>query len=179
MNKDIKYILMSEADIAEAVERIAEQINEAFNGEPLLAVIILKGSVFFAADLIRKLNMPVEVDFMKVSSYGDTHISTGAVRIDLDTKDDLTDNNVLIIEDIVDSGNTLFKLKAMLQARNAKCIKICTLLDKPERREVPVKVDYVGKVIPNEFVVGYGLDYSENYRNLPYIGVLDEKVYAQ
>ncbi len=178
MHKDVKYELMTEAEIKETVSRIADEINKDFSDEPILAIVILKGSMFFAADLVRKLKMPVTLDFMKVSSYGNTHFSAGTVKVQLDTMLDLTGVNVLIIEDIIDSGNTLFKLKTMLSARNAKCVKLCTLLDKPERREVAVDADYVGKVIPNEFVVGYGLDYAESYRNLPYIGVLDEKVYS-
>ncbi len=178
MHNDIKYVLMSEAEIAEAVSRVANEINKDFGDEPILAIVILKGSMFFAADLLRQLKMPVTLDFMKVSSYGNSSESTGDVKILLDTKSDLTDTNVLIVEDIIDSGNTLYKLKELLLKRNTKTLKLCTLLDKPERRESPVEADYTGKTIPNEFVVGYGLDYAENYRNLPYIGVLDEKVYS-
>ncbi|MBQ7793609.1 MAG: hypoxanthine phosphoribosyltransferase [Clostridia bacterium] len=178
MHKDIKYELMSKEEIAAAVSRLAAQINKDFANEPVLALVILKGSMFFAADLIRELTMPVTLDFMKVSSYGSSSSSSGKVQLQLDTMLDLTGQNVLIIEDIIDSGNTLYKLKTLLCERNAKCVKLCTLLDKPDRRETPITADYTGKLIPNEFVVGYGLDFAERYRNLPYIGVLDEKVYS-
>ncbi len=177
MHKDIKYELMSKEDIAQAVSRVAAAINKDFGDEPILAIVILKGSLFFAADLIRELAMPVTIDFMKASSYGSGSQTSGKVQLQLDTMLDLTGINVLIIEDIIDSGNTLYKLKNLLCERNAKCVKLCTLLDKPDRREAPVAADYVGKLIPNEFVVGYGLDFAERYRNLPYIGILDEKVY--
>lgn len=178
MQKDIKYVLMTEDEIKSAVERLSEKINNDFADEPVLALIILKGSMFFASDLLKKLTMPVTIDFMKVSSYGHDSKSCGSINILLDTSLDLAGLNVLIIEDIIDSGNTLSKLKSLLAERNPKCIKLCTLLDKPERRESEINADYTGKIIPNEFVVGYGLDFAERYRNLPYIGVLDEKVYS-
>lgn len=178
MHKDLKYILMSQEEIAATVKRLAEKINKDFAGEPVLAIIILKGSMLFASDLIRELDMPVTIDFMKVSSYGKNSTSSGSVNLSLDTEIDLTDLNVLIIEDIIDSGNTLSKIRNLLSQRHAKCVKLCTLLDKPDRRETPIQADYAGKLIPNEFVVGYGLDFAERYRNLPYIGVLDEKVYS-
>ncbi len=178
MHKDIKYELMSKEEIALTVSRIAAAINKDFKDEPVLAIVILKGSMFFAADLIRELTMPITIDFMKVSSYGSSFETSGKVQLQLDTRLDLTGVNVLIIEDIIDSGNTLNKLKSLLCQRNAKCVKLCTLLDKPDRRETPITADYTGKLIPNEFVVGYGLDFAERYRNLPYIGVLDEKVYS-
>ncbi|MBS7298359.1 MAG: hypoxanthine phosphoribosyltransferase [Eubacteriales bacterium] len=178
MQKDIKYVLMTEDEIKSAVERLSEKINNDFAGEPVLALIILKGSMFFASDLLKKLTMPVTIDFMKATSYGHDSKSSGNINILLDTSLDLAGLNVLIIEDIIDSGNTLSKLKSLLAKRNPKCIKLCTLLDKPERRESEINADYTGKIIPNEFVVGYGLDFAERYRNLPYIGVLDEKVYS-
>ncbi len=178
MHKDMKYVLMSEEEIKATVSRLAEKINDDFAGEPVLALIILKGSMFFAADLMRELTMPLTIDFMKVSSYGQDSKSSGNINILLDTSLDLAGLNVLIIEDIIDSGNTLSKLKDLLAERNPKSIKICTLLDKPERRESAINADYTGKLIPNEFVVGYGLDFAERYRNLPYIGVLDEKIYS-
>lgn len=178
MHKDLKYVLVEADEISSIVENLAGQINKDFNNEPVLAIVILKGSMFFAADLMKKLSMPLTVDFMKVSSYGTGSASSGMVKLALDTAADLTGINVLIIEDIIDSGNTLAKVKALLSQRGAKCVKICTLLDKPERRETDISADYSGKVIPNEFVVGYGLDFAERYRNLPYIGVLDEAVYS-
>lgn len=178
MNKDIKRVLLSREEIAAAVGKVAGEVNEYFGDEPLLAIVILKGSMFFAADLLRELKMPVSVDFMKVSSYGKATASSGMVNLALDTEADLTGLNVLIIEDIIDSGNTLSKVHKLLAQRGAKCVKICTLLDKPERRETEINADFTGCVIPNEFVVGYGLDFAEKYRQLPYIGVLDEKVYS-
>ncbi|MEE0944153.1 MAG: hypoxanthine phosphoribosyltransferase [Clostridia bacterium] len=178
MHKDIKYVLMSKEEIGTAVSCLAEKINNDFAGEPVLALIILKGSMFFASDLLKELTMPLTIDFMKVSSYGQDSKSSGDINILLDTSLDLAGLNVLIIEDIIDSGNTLAKLKSLLAERGPKSIKICTLLDKPERREAAINGDYTGKLIPNEFVVGYGLDFAERYRNLPYIGVLDEKVYS-
>lgn len=178
MHKDIKRILMSETEIADTVCRLADRLNTEFGDEPIVAVVILKGSMFFAADLIRKLNMPVILEFMKVSSYGSGAVSSGTLRLDLDIGTDLAGRNVLIIEDIIDSGNTLFRVRDMLSQRGAKSVKICTMLDKPECREADIHSDYIGKSIPPEFVVGYGLDYDERYRNLPYIGVLDEKLYS-
>ena len=179
MNEDIEYILLDEAKISESVKRVAEQINSEFGSEPILAVVILKGSMFFASDLLRQLHMPVTVDFMKVSSYNLSTESSGSLSVALDVGFDLTGLNVLIIEDIVDTGNTLSRVKMMLAGRGAKCVKICTLLDKPERRETEIEADYVGAVIPNEFVVGYGLDYAEEYRALPYVGILKKSVYSK
>lgn len=178
MNKDIKRVLLDKEEIAAAVKKVAGEVNAQFVDESVLAIIILKGSMFFAADLLRELKMPVTVDFMKVSSYGKGSVSSGMVNLSLDTEIDLTGLNVLIIEDIIDSGNTLAKVRMLLAQRGAKCVKICTLLDKPDRREVEIDADFTGRVIPNEFVVGYGLDFAEKYRNLPYIGVLDEAVYS-
>lgn len=177
MHKDVEKILLNEEKIAAAVSKIAVKINDDLNGEPLLAVIILKGSTPFAMDLIRKLDMPVEIDFMQVSSYGKSTVSNGFINVKKDIEQDISGKNVLIIEDIIDSGNTLFKIKKLFEHRNAKSVRICTMLDKPSRRVVDVKVDYVGEEIPDEFVVGYGLDYNEQYRNLPYIGVLKKCVY--
>lgn len=177
MHKDLKSILMTEEEISKVVTRLADEINNDYKGKPLFAIVILKGSMFFASDLLKKLDMPVTLDFMKVSSYTNGSVSSGVVSLSLDTLDDLSGLDVLIIEDIIDSGNTLSKLKSLLSNRNANSVKICTLLDKPERREVDITPDYCGSTIPNEFVVGYGLDYAESYRNLPYIGILDESVY--
>lgn len=177
MHKDVEKILINEKKISEAVSQIAKKINVDLNSEPLLAVIILKGSTPFAMDLIRKLDMPVEIDFMQVSSYGKSTISNGFINIKKDIEQDISGKNVLIIEDIIDSGNTLFKIKKLFEDRKAKSVRICTMLDKPSRRVVNVDVDYVGAEIPDEFVIGYGLDYNEQYRNLPYIGVLKRSVY--
>ncbi len=177
MHRDAKYILINEDEIKGIVSDLAEQINRDFGDEPLLAVVILKGSMFFAADLIRQLKMPVTVDFMKVSSYGSASKSSGNINIQLDIGQGCADKNVLIIEDIIDSGNTLFKLKEIFAVRETKSVKLCAMLDKPDRREADINPDYTGRQIPDEFVIGYGLDYAEKYRELPYIAVLDEKVY--
>ncbi|MBE7016055.1 MAG: hypoxanthine phosphoribosyltransferase [Ruminococcaceae bacterium] len=179
MHKDVESILVSEKEIEEIVLRIAGEINKNLNGEPLLVVVILKGSTPFAMDLIKKLDMPVEIDFMQVSSYGKTTESNGFINVKRDLEQDVTGKNVLIVEDIIDSGNTLYKIKALFQDRKAKTVQICTLLDKPSRRVVDVNVDYVGKEIPDEFAIGYGLDYCEHYRNLPYVGVLKRSVYEK
>ena len=135
--------------------------------------------MIFAADLVRQLTMPVKIEFMRASSYGERTATSGFIKIKQDTEGDIEGKNVLIIEDIIDSGNTLYRLKEILLSRNPKTCRICTLLDKPERRETEVSVEYVGAVIPNEFAVDYGLDYAELYRNLPYIGVLKKEVYEK
>lgn len=179
MHNDVEKILVDEEKIKVAVNRIAENLNRDLCGEPLLVIVILKGSTPFAMDLIRKLNMPVQLDFMQVSSYGKSTESAGFINIKRDIEQDISGKNILIVEDIIDSGNTLYKLKTLFESRSAKSVKICTMLDKPSRRVVDVAVDYVGYEIPDEFVVGYGLDYDENYRNLPYIGVLKRDVYEK
>ena len=179
MHKDVESILVSEERIRETVNKIGDEINHDLNGEPLLVIIILKGSTPFAMDLIRTLDMPVEIDFMQVSSYGKSTETAGFINIKRDLEQDVSGKNVLIVEDIIDSGNTLSKLKALFETRNAKSVRICTMLDKPSRRIVDVHVDYSGIEIPDEFAVGYGLDYAEQYRNLPYIGVLKRSVYEK
>lgn len=179
MHKDVERILVSEEDIKLAVSRIADNLNRDLGGEPLLVVIILKGSTPFAMDLIRKLDMPVQLDFMQVSSYGKSTESAGFINIKRDIEQDVSGKNILIVEDIIDSGNTLFKLKTLFESKKAKSVRICTMLDKPSRRVVDVPVDYVGYEIPDEFAIGYGLDYNEDYRNLPYIGVLKRCVYEK
>jgi len=179
MHKDVERILVSEEQITETVNKIASNINRDLNGEPLLVIVILKGSTPFAMDLIRKLDMPVELDFMQVSSYGQSTQTGGFINVKRDLEQDVSGKNILIVEDIIDSGNTLFKLKSLFESRNAKSVRICTMLDKPSRRVVDVHVDYTGIEIPDEFVIGYGLDYAEQYRNLPYIGVLKRSVYEK
>ncbi len=179
MHKDVEKILINETELQEIVQNIAEKINSDLNGEPLLVVIILKGSTPFAMDLIKKLTMPVEIDFMQVSSYGKSTASSGFINLKKDIEQDITGKNVLIVEDIIDSGNTLNKIKKLFEHRQAKSVKICALLDKPSRRVVDVDVDYSGTEIPDEFVIGYGLDYAEQYRNLPYVGVLKKSVYEK
>ncbi len=179
LDPTIERVLVSEKQIEKTVKKLADKINADYNGEPLILVIILKGSLVFATDLMRQLNMPITIDFMQVSSYGSGTSSNGFINIKKDLSCDIEGKNVLIIEDIIDSGNTLHKLKELLRERNPKTIRLCTILDKPERRVTDVEVEYSGIVIPDEFAVGYGLDYDEYYRNLPYIGVLKKSVYEK
>ena len=168
----ISEILISEEEIIKAVDGLAQKLNEVYGDEQVVLVLILKGSVVFCADLMRRLSFPVMLDVMKVSSYGNGTVSGGKINIDLDLTQSIEGKNVLIVEDIIDSGNTLCKLKQHLLELNPKTLRICTLLDKPTRREAPIEADYIGIKIPDKFIVGYGLDYAENYRQLPYIAVL-------
>ena len=178
MNKDIERILYSEEQIQAAAKRVAAQIDADYEGEEVIFVGLLKGSVQFMADLLKHVNTSCKLDFMCVSSYGDGTKSTGRVNIIKDLSEPIDDKNVVIVEDIIDSGHTLSFIMKYFSAKNAKSVRICTLLDKPHRREVEIAVDYVGfENIPDEFVVGYGLDYKEYYRNLPYIGVLKPEIY--
>ncbi len=177
MNKDIEKVLFSENEIEEIVGRLGAQISEDYKDKNLLLVGILKGSVVFMADLMRKISVPCSIEFMALSSYGSDTRSSGVVRVLKDLSTDIKDYDVLIIEDILDSGNTLSHLKAMLELRKPKSLKICTFFDKPERRTANISADYVGAVIPDAFIVGYGLDYAEKYRNLPYVGVIKPEVY--
>jgi len=179
MEELIGKILISKADLKKRVAELGRQITEDYNGKDLLIIGIFKGAVPFLADLIREIKIPLRYDFMAVSSYGASTRSSGAVRIlkDLDTS--VEDKHVLIVEDIVDTGLTLKYLKENLARRHPLSLKIVTLLDKPERREVEVQPDYNGFIISNEFVVGYGLDFNELYRNLPYVGVLKPEAYAE
>ncbi len=171
MNQHID-VMISEEKVDERICELAKQINEDYAGKEIHLVVILKGSVFFACELAKRITVPVTMDFMSVSSYGDGMVSAGKIMIRKELDEEITGKDVLIIEDIVDSGNTLFHLKNLLEGREPKSLKIVTLLDKPDRRVVEVKVDYCGFEIPDEFVVGYGLDYAQKYRNLPYVGVL-------
>lgn len=174
----VDYVLFSEEQLKERVKELGKQISEDYKGEePIIAIGILKGSVIFLADLIREINIHTELEFMVVSSYGNSAQTSGNIKILKDLDIDIGGHNVLIIEDIIDSGVTLSNLKKSLLARNPKTLKICTLLNKPDRRKAEVEVDYSGFDIPDEFVVGYGLDYANLYRNLPYIGVLKREVY--
>lgn len=179
IQKDLERTLLKEEEIHTRIHALAEKINKDYDGAPLIVIGILRGSVIFMADLIRKLNMPLSYDFMAVSSYGDSSVSSGTIRINYDIKTDIKDKHVLIVEDIIDTGRTLDRLKTILLGKEPASLKIITLLDKPERREIDVAVDYVGFTIPDEFVVGYGLDYANRYRNLPYIAVLKHEVYTQ
>ena len=175
--RDIEKILIDKEEIKTIVTDVANKINADYGDEELTVIVILRGSMVFASDLIRKLKMPVKVEFMRASSYGSGTASSGFINIKQDIESDVTDKNLLIIEDIIDSGNTLYRLKNILIERNPKSVKICALLDKPDRRVTDVDVEYVGREIKNEFVVGYGLDYNEYYRNLPFIGVLKREIY--
>lgn len=177
---DIKEILINEDQIREAVSRIAGEIDAYYanSGRKLLLLGILKGSVIFMGDLMKHITLPVEIDFMKVSSYGSKTKTTGAVNIILDIyRKDLPDVDILIVEDIIDSGKTLSYLTDYLRLKGAHSVRTCTMLDKPSRREVDFNVDHVGFVIPDEFVIGYGLDYAEAYRALPFVGILKPEVY--
>ena len=177
MNKDIEKILFSEEQLKEKVAQIAQQLNEDYKGEEVIFVCVLKGSLPFFADLVRAVNFPVTFDMVCVSSYGASTESSGTLKIKLDSGVSFDGKNVLIIEDILDTGNTLCNLMAHFANSNPKSMKLCCLLDKPSRRVRNIQADYIGFEIPDEFVVGYGLDYAERYRELPYIGVLKPEVY--
>lgn len=177
MNKDIERVLYSEAQLKEAVSRIGKEITESYKGKNPILVGILKGSVVFMADLMREIDLNCDIDFMVAKSYGNEAVSSGNVKILKDLDADITDRDVIIIEDILDSARTLYAVRNYLMQKNPASIKICTLLDKKAARAFDLKADYSCFEIENEFVVGYGLDYAENYRNLPYIGVLKREVY--
>ncbi len=182
LTKDIAKVLISEEELEKTVTRLAEEINRDYArpDKRLVLLCILKGSIVFMGDLMKKLRVPVEIDCMKVSSYGSGTKSGGSVRIVLDLdRHDIADCDFLIVEDIIDSGNTLSYLTSYLALKGAKSVKTCTLLDKPSRRVVDFEPDYKGIEIPDEFVVGYGLDYAEKYRALPYVGVLKAEVYLK
>lgn len=166
-------VMYSEEEVNSKIAELGERISADLNREPVKMICILKGASFFTCELAKRITVPVYIDFMSVSSYGNGTSSTGRVRIMKDLDESVEGENVLIVEDIIDSGRTLKYLSDILKSRGAKSVRICTLLDKPERRVVDVKVDYTGYNIPDEFVVGYGLDYAQKYRNLPYIGVVE------
>lgn len=166
-------VLLSEEEVDKRIQEIGEQISKDYAGEQVHLVCVLRGGVFFLCELAKRITVPVSLDFMSVSSYGSDTKSSGVVKIVKDLDDSLADKNVIVVEDIVDSGRTLSYLLEMLKDRGPKSMRLCTLLDKPDRRVVDVKVDYTGFQIPDEFVVGYGLDYAQKYRNLPYIGVVE------
>lgn len=165
-------VLLTEEEVDKRIQEIGEQISKDYAGEKVHLVCVLKGASFFMCELAKRITVPVSIDFMSVSSYGGDTKSSGVVRIVKDLDEPLTGKHVIVIEDIVDSGRTLSYLLDMLGSRGPKDVKLCTLLDKPDRRVVDVKVDYTGFKIPDEFVVGYGLDYDQKYRNLPYIGIV-------
>ena len=182
LTKDIERVLVSEEELDAIVTRIAAQIDADYkgSGKNLVLLCILKGSIVFMGDLMKKITVPVEIDCMKVSSYGTGAESSGNINIRLDvTRPDVRECDFLIIEDIIDSGRTLSYLTGYLEHKGARSVKTCTLLDKPSRRVVEFTPDYIGLEIPDEFVVGYGLDYAEKYRALPYVGILKPEVYSK
>ncbi|MCQ2484343.1 MAG: hypoxanthine phosphoribosyltransferase [Clostridia bacterium] len=177
IENDIEKVFFSKEDLNTMVTRLGKQISKDYEGKNLTLVSILKGSVIFMADLMRAIDIPCEIDFMCVSSYGSGTTSSGNVKIIKDLDIDLHGKDLLLVEDILDSGMTLSYVRNMLEQRHPASIRICTLLDKPERRKADISADYFGDLVPDEFVVGYGLDYDEKYRNLPYIGVLKREIY--
>ena len=179
MDQDIDHILVSEEALKAKVTELGAQISRDYAGKQLLLVSILKGGVVFMADLMRAVTIPCAIDFMVVSSYGGSNtMSTGLVKIIKDLDADLSGKDVLIVEDILDTGITLSNLMPMLKMRNPNSVRLCTILSKPSRRKAEIEPDYLGFEVPDEFVVGYGLDYDEKYRNLPYVGVLKSQVYV-
>ena len=172
MSERIK-VLLSEEEVDARIQQVAAKISKDYAGKEVHLICVLKGGVFFTCELAKRITVPVTLDFMSVSSYGDDTKSSGVVKIVKDLDQPLIGKDVLIVEDIIDSGRTLYYLMDILAKRKPKSMKLCTLLDKPERRVKDVKVDYVGFNIPDEFVVGYGLDYAQRYRNLPFIGVVE------
>ena len=172
--KDNIRVLISQEELENRIKEMAAQISKDYEGEELHLICILRGSVFFTCELAKYLTIPVTIDFMTASSYRDQMKTSGKVDIMKELDDPIDGKNVLVIEDIIDSGRTLHSILALLKEKNVKSVKLCTLLDKPERREVSVDVDYIGMQIPDLFVVGYGLDFAQKYRNLPYIGVIEQ-----
>lgn len=175
---DIEQILIDEAQIARRTAELADELRAVYRGQDLVLVGVLKGAIMFITDLARRLRLPLEMDFMAVSSYGDASQSSGVVRITKDLDSSIERRNVLVVEDVVDSGMTLRYLLEILRSRNPASLRVCTLLNKQVPRKADVTVEHVGFEIPNRFVVGYGLDYAERYRNLPYIGVLRPAIYG-
>ena len=178
MKEDVLRVLLSEDEIREKVRELGGKITADYKNSNLMLVTVLKGAVVFLADLMRQIDVPAEIDFMVVSSYGSGVKSSGVVKIVKDLDVPLAGKDILIVEDILDSGLTLSYIKELLESRGPRSIRIATLLDKPSRRKVDLQADYIGFSVPDEFVVGYGLDYDEKYRNLPYIGILKPEVYS-
>lgn len=178
LENDIKKVLVSHDEITEAAKKLGAQLTKDYAGKNPILVGILKGSIHFMAELVKHIDTHIEMDFMMVSSYHGGTASSGVINIKQDVTQDIKGRHVLFVEDIIDTGQTLKNLRDMFKEREAASVKIATLLDKPEGRVVEIEADYTCFTIPNEFVVGYGLDYKENYRNLPYIGVLKEEVYS-
>ena len=179
MYKDFERVLVSKQDLQKRIAEMAKEIDEIYKDSNPLFICIMKGSLFFTADLLRNVTTPAQIDFMCVSSYGSSTVSSGTLNVKIDLRSDIEGKHVIVVEDIIDSGNTLYNLKNLLLTRNPASLKICSLLDKPDRRVQNVDVDYVGFQIPDEFVVGYGLDYNEDYRTLPDIRILSRSVYEK
>lgn len=179
MREDIKEILFTQEDLKAITKELGEKVTRDYKDKKLYLVTILKGAVVFLTDFMRNVDLPCEVDFMVVSSYGSGVTSSGNVKIIKDLDVPLEDKDILIVEDILDSGNTLKFVVDMIKKRHPKSVEVCALLDKPSRRIADIQAKYVGREIPDEFVVGYGLDYDEKYRNLPYLGVLKPEVYSK
>lgn len=181
MHDDVKEILFTKEQLQQRVAELGQQISRDFadKEEPVVLVSVLRGSYIFMADLSRAIDIPVQIDFMSVSSYGSGTKTSGQVEIKKDLSDPIEGVHVIVVEDILDSGTTLSYLMSVLSARHPASISLCTLLDKPERREKPIYANYAGFTVPNAFIVGYGLDYAEKYRNLPYIGILKEEIYSK
>lgn len=178
LEQDIQEILFTEGQLKKRVDEIARQIEADYVGKEIMLISVLRGSFIFMADLCRAIRLPCTLDFMSVSSYGTGTTSSGQVQITKDLSEDITGRHIIVVEDILDSGNTLSYLLNILEHRHPASVRLCTLLDKPDRRTKPVDLHYRGFTIPDAFVVGYGLDYAEKYRNLPYIGILKPEVYG-
>ncbi|MGV3243217.1 hypoxanthine phosphoribosyltransferase [Staphylococcus sp. 11261D007BR] len=178
MENDMKELLLSEQDIQDLCHQLGEQITKDYQGKDLLCIGILKGSVLFMTDLIKRIDLPLAIDFMDVSSYHGGTESTGEVQILKDLSTSIENKDVLIVEDILETGTTLKSITELLKSRRVNSLEIVTLLDKPNRRKAEIEAKYVGKKIPDAFVIGYGLDYQEKYRNLPYIGTLKPEIYS-
>jgi hypoxanthine phosphoribosyltransferase len=179
LERGVREILIDEASLQARIAELGEEVSTDYAGRDLLLIGVLKGAVFFMADLMRELTVPCEIDFMAISSYGASTDSSGVVRILKDLDINIEGRHVLVVEDIIDSGLTLSYLMRNLEARNPSSLEVCALMTKPDRREIEVPVRYIGFEIPNRFVVGYGLDFGERYRNLPYVGVLDEELLGE
>lgn len=179
MHANLEKILIDEVTLKKRIKEMAQEINRDYAGEEILVIGLLKGAAYFLTELTQNLTIPTQIDFIKASSYGAGTISSGHVDIHFDTSRNIAGKNVLIVDDVIDSGLTLHEIKKLFTGRNVKSIKIAAMLDKEERRVIKVLPDYHGFVIPDEFVVGFGLDYDEDYRNLPYIGVLKREVYEK
>ena len=177
LDENIQEVLVSEKQLKKRIKEMAEEITRDYAGKAPLMIGILRGSVIFMADLVRQIDLPITMDFMVVSSYGAGTVSSGLVNIKKDLEEDIKGRDVIIVEDILDTGNTLVKLTAELLRREPASLKLCVMLDKPSRRTTPIKADYVGFSIPDAYVVGFGLDFDQDYRQLPYVGVLKPEIY--